>query len=118
MPSIARTRGGVVASELFGRDLKYVLCALTGIETNSGAVNSNLERVVLVLEKFCTVSVIGLPAAGNVRFIVEGLPTGNQADSLGVLRDIAATLKVDADIATAGATTWTITDNLSGTSFA
>ena len=80
--------------------------------------SSKLEIAARVLSKFCTVTVVGTPASSNVMFVVEGLPTGNVIDSTGSTAAIATALATDADAATGGSTTWTITDGLSGTTFA
>lgn len=116
--ALTRTNGGVTAVELVGRDLKYVNCALTGIHTSYTAVDSNLEKVTKVLAKFCTITAVGTPAADNVKFVVEGLPSGSVEDYTGTSAAIATALATDADAATGGSTTWTITNGLSGTSFA
>ena len=120
MATFARTNGGTTAGEFIGRDIKFVNCALTGIHTGYTAVDSDLEKVTRVLSKFCTVTVVGTPASGNVTFVVEGLPTkvgDNSADQSGGTA-IATALATDADAATGGSTTWTVYNGLSGTSFA
>jgi hypothetical protein len=108
----------VTLGEFIGRDVKFVNCALTGIHTNYTASDSNLAKVTRVLQKFCTVTIIGTPAGDNVKFLVEGLPSGSVKDYTGTLAAIATALATDADAATSGSTTWTITDGLSGTTFA
>ena len=118
MASFTRTNGGVTAGEFIGRDVKFVNCALTGIHTGYTAANSDLEKVVRVLSKFCTVTIVGTPASDNVKFLVEGLPSGSVKDYTGASAAIATALATDADAATGGSTTWTITDGLSGTTFA
>ena len=118
MTSLVRVNGTTQPTELFGRDIKFVLCAATGIHTTYTTADSNFAKAVRVLEKFCTVSVIGIPASDNVRFIVEGLPTGNVLTAAGALVDIAAALKADCDIANGLTSTWTINDSMSGTTFA
>jgi hypothetical protein len=51
--------------------------------------------------------------------LVEGLPAGNVLDVTGASAAIATALATDADAAIgSGSTTWTITNGLSGTSFA
>jgi hypothetical protein len=118
MATFTRTNGGVTAGEFIGRDVKFVNCALTGIHTGYTAVDSDLEKVTRVLAKFCTVTVVGTPASDNVKFLVEGLPSGSVKDINGSLAAIATALATDADAATGGSTTWTITNGLSGTTFA
>ena len=108
----------VTLGEFIGRDVKFVNCALTGIHTGYTASNSDLAKVYRVLSKFCTVTIVGTPASDNVKFLVEGLPSGNVKDYTGTSAAIATALATDADAATGGSTTWTITDGLSGTSFA
>jgi hypothetical protein len=108
----------VTLGEFIGRDVKFVNCALTGIHTNYTASDSNLAKVIRVLQKFCTVTIVGTPAGDNVKFLVEGLPSGSVKDYTGTLAAIATALATDADAATSGSTTWTITDGLSGTTFA
>lgn len=115
--ALTRTNGGVTAGEFIGRDIKFVNCALTGIHTGYTAVNSDLEKVTRVLSKFCTVTIVGIPASDNVKFVVEGLPSGNVQDVTGTSAAIATALATDADAATGGSTTWTITNTLSGTTF-
>ena len=108
----------VTLGEFIGRDVKFVNCALTGIHTGYTASNSDLAKVTRVLQKFCTVTIVGTPASDNVKFLVEGLPTGNVLDYTGTSAAIATVLATDADAATGGSTTWTITNGLSGTTFA
>ena len=108
----------VTLGEFIGRDVKFVNCALTGIHTSYTAADSNLAKVTRVLSKFCTVTVVGTPAGDNVKYLVEGLPAGSVKDVTGTLAAIATALATDADAATGGSTTWTITDGLSGTTFA
>lgn len=108
----------VTLGEFIGRDVKFVNCALTGIHTSYTAADSDLAKVTRVLSKFCTVTVVGTPAADNVKYLVEGLPAGSVKDVTGTSAAIATALATDADAATGGSTTWTITNGLSGTSFA
>ena len=109
----------VTLGEFIGRDVKFVNCALTGIHTNYTLADSNLAKVTRVLSKFCTVTVVGTPAGDNVKYLVEGLPSGSVKDVTGTLAAIATALATDADLAIgSGSTTWTITDGLSGTTFA
>ena len=109
----------VTLGEFIGRDVKFVNCALTGIHTNYTLADSNLAKVTRVLSKFCTVTVVGTPAADNVKYLVEGFPAGNVLDVTGASAAIATALATDADAAIgSGSTTWTITNGLSGTSFA
>jgi hypothetical protein len=108
----------VTAGEFIGRDVKFVNCALTGIHTSYTASDSNLAKVTRVLSKFCTITIVGTPAGDNVKFLVEGLPAGNVQDYTGTSAAIATALATDADAATGGSTTWTITNGLSGTTFA
>jgi hypothetical protein len=108
----------VTLGEFIGRDVKFVNCALTGIHTNYTLADSNLAKVTRVLSKFCTVTVVGTPAADNVKYLVEGLPAGSVKDVTGTSAAIATALATDADAATGGSTTWTITNGLSGTTFA
>lgn len=120
MATFTRTNGGTTAGEFVGRELKFVKCALTGIHTGYTAADSDLEKVTRVLSRFCTVTVVGTPASGNVIFVVEGLPTtigDSSADQSGGTA-IATALATYADAATGGSTTWTVYDGLSGTSFA
>ena len=108
----------VTLGEFIGRDVKFVNCALTGIHTGYTAADSDLAKVTRVLSKFCTVTVVGTPAADNVKFLVEGLPAGSVINVSGTSQAIATALATDADASTGGSTTWTITNGLSGTSFA
>ena len=108
----------VSVGEFIGRDVKFVNCALTGIHTNYANSDSDLAKVIRVLSKFCTVTVVGTPSSDNVKFLVEGLPAGNVLNVSGTSQAIATALATDADASTGGSTTWTITDGLSGTSFA
>ena len=108
----------VTLGEFIGRDVKFVNCALTGIHTSYTAADSDLAKVTRVLAKFCTITVVGTPSSNNVKYLVEGLPSGSVKDVTGTLAAIATVLATDADASTGGSTTWTITDGLSGTSFA
>ena len=108
----------VTLGEFIGRDVKFVNCALTGIHTSYTAADSDLAKVTRVLAKFCTITVVGTPSSNNVKYLVEGLPSGSVKDVTGTLAAIATVLATDADASTGGSTTWTITDGLSGTTFA
>ena len=108
----------VTLGEFIGRDIKFVNCALTGIHTNYTLSDSDLAKVTRVLAKFCTITVVGTPASDNVKFLVEGLPAGNVLNVNGTSQAIATALATDADASTGGSTTWTITNGLSGTTFA
>jgi hypothetical protein len=112
MAEFTRTNGGALPGEFIGRDIKFVLCALTGIHTSYSAVNSNFEKCMRVLSKFCTITVVGTPASNNAMFVVEGLPTDVGGTA------IASVLATDADAATSGSTTWTVYNGLSGNTFA
>jgi len=118
MAVVTRVNGSVAAVELVGRDLKFVKCAATGLETNYTNVDSNFEKAVRVLAKFCTITIVGIPASGNCMFVVEGLPSGNVINVSGTSQAIATALATDADAANGLTSTWTIYDGLSGTSFA
>lgn len=118
MASFTRTNGYTTYGEFIGRDVKFVKCVLTSIESGYAAVDSNLEKVTKVLSKFSTITVVGTPASNNVVFVVEGLPTGNVLDVTGASAAIATALATDADAATGGSTTWTIYNGLSGATFA
>ena len=118
MATFTRTNGWAAVGEFVGRDVKFVKCAATGLETSYAAADSNFEKAVRVLEKFCTVTVVGTPASGNCVFLVEGLPTGNVLDINGSSAAIATALATDADAANGLTSTWTIYNGLSGTTFA
>ena len=120
MATFTRTNGGALAAEFVGRDLKFVNVALTGIQTNYTVADSNYEKVVRVLEKYCTVTITGIPSSGNAVFVVEGLPTtisDNTADQSGGTAIVTA-LQTDANAATSGSCVFTVYNNISGTSFA
>jgi hypothetical protein len=118
MASFTRVNGYAAPGEFIGRDVKFVKCAATGLETAYDAAESNFEKVVRVLQKFCTVTIVGTPASGNCMFMVEGLPSGLVNDVTGTSADIAAVLATDANAATGLTTTWTIYNGLSGNTFA
>ena len=120
MATFTRTNGGAQAGEFVGRDLKFVNVALTGIQTNYTAAESNFEKVVRVLERYSTVTITGTPSGGNAVFVVEGLPTtvsDNTADQSGGTA-IVTQLQTDANAATSGSCVFTVYSGLSGTSFA
>ena len=120
MATFTRTNGGAKAGEFVGRDLKFVNVALTGIQTNYTNVDSNFEKIVRVLEKYSTVTIVGTPSGGNAMFVVEGLPptiSDNTADQSGGTA-IASALKTDIDAATGGSSTITIYQGISGNTFA
>jgi hypothetical protein len=120
MATFARVNGGAQAGEFVGRDLKFVKVALTGIHTSYTAVDSNFEKCVRVLSKYCTVTIVGTPASGVALFVVEGLPTkvGDSTADQSAGTAIATALATDADAATSGSTTWTVYSGLSGDTFA
>jgi hypothetical protein len=118
MATFTRTNGWAAVGEFVGRDVKFVKCAATGLETSYAAADSNFEKAVRVLAKFCTVTIVGTPSSGNCVFLVEGLPTGNVLDINGSSAAIATALATDADAANGLTSTWTIYNGLSGTTFA
>ena len=120
MATFTRTNGGAQAGEFVGRDLKFVNVALTGIQTNYTAAESNFEKVVRVLERYSTVTIVGTPSSGNAMFVVEGLPTtvnDNTPDQSGSTTVIAQ-MQTEANAATSGSCVFTVYSGLSGTSFA
>lgn len=120
MATFTRVNGGALAGEFVGRDLKFVKCALTGIETGYTAAESNFEKVVRVLERYSTVTIVGTPSSGNAMFVVEGLATtvsDNTADQSGSTT-IVAQLQTEANAATSGSCVFTVYNGLSGTTFA
>ena len=108
----------VTLGEFIGRDVKFVNCALSGIHTGYTAADSDLAKVTRVLAKFCTITVVGTPASSNVKYLVEGLPSGNVKDVTGTSAAIATALATDADAANGLTSTWTIYTGLSGSTFA
>ena len=118
MATFTRVNGYAAPGEFIGRDVKFVKCAASGLETSYAAANSAFEKVVQTLAKFSTVTIVGTPAAGNCVFVVEGLPTGSVQDYTGSTAAIATVLATDADNASGLTTTWTIYSGLSGTTFA
>lgn len=119
MATFTRVNGGALAGEFVGRDLKFVNVALTGIQTNYTSPESNFEKVVRVLERYSTVTIVGTPAAGNAVFVVEGLPptvNDNSPDQSGT--SIVTQLQTEANAATSGSCVFTVYNGLSGTSFA
>lgn len=123
MAEFTRTNGwavGGAGGEFVGRDIKFVKCAATGLHTAYAASGSNFEKAVNVLAKYCTVTVVGTPAADNCVFMVEGLPTkvgDSSADQSGGTA-IATKLATDADAANGLTSTWTVYNGLSGSTFA
>jgi hypothetical protein len=118
MATFTRVNGYAAPGEFIGRDVKFVKCAATGIETSYAAADSDFEQVVRALAKFCTITIVGTPASGNCVFVVEGLPSGNVKDYTGTSAAIATVLATDADNASGLTTTWTIYNGLSGATFA
>jgi hypothetical protein len=118
MATITRTNGWAVASELVGRDLKFVKIAASGLETSYQAADSDFEQAVRALAKFCTITIVGTPASGNCMFAVEGLPAGSVQDYTGSSAAIATALATDIDAASGLTSTVTIYNGLSGTTFA
>lgn len=120
MATFTRVNGGALASELFGRDLKFVKATMSSIETGYTSPDSNFEKITRVLSRFSTISVVGTPASNNAVFVVEGLPTtvgDNTADQSGGTA-IVTQLQTEANAATGGAVTFTVYNGISGTSFA
>ena len=118
MATFTQSYGYALAAEQVGRDVKFVKCAATGLHTAYAASNSNFEKAVRVLAKFCTVTIVGIPLSDNCVFMVEGLPTGNVIDVTGASAAIATALATDADAANGLTSTWTIYTGLSGSTFA
>jgi hypothetical protein len=122
MAEFTRTNGwavGGAGGEQVGRDIKFVKCAATGLHTYYALPGSNFEKAVNVLAKYCTITVVGTPAADNCVFMVEGLPTkvgDSSADQSGGTA-IATKLATDADAANGLTSTWTIYNGLSGATF-
>jgi hypothetical protein len=121
MATFTRANGGALAGEFFGRDLKWVKCTSTSIETGYTAADSDLEKVARILSKYSTISVVGTPASNNVMFVVEGLPTtvgDSSADQSGGTA-IVAQLNADANVSLgSSAARFTVYSGLSGNTFA
>lgn len=123
MATFTRANGGAVGGaggEFIGRDIKFVKVTAVGIHTSYAAAGSNFEKAVNVLSKFCTITVVGTPAADNCVFVVEGLPTtvgDSSADQSGGTA-IATKLATDADAANGLSSTWVVYNGLSGATFA
>lgn len=115
MAVFARVNGGVKEGQFFGRDINFVLVALTGIHTNYTNIDSTFEKVVRALQMFGTMSLVGVPASGNAVFAMEGLQTGTTALN-------GTSIKTAVDTATSGNSTVTIygtttVTGISGTGF-
>ena len=121
MATFTRANGGTIAGEFVGRDLKFVKCTSTSIETGYSAADSDLEKVTRILSKYSTVTIVGTPASNNVVFVVEGLPTtvgDNTADQSGGTA-IVAQLNSDANTSLgSNAARFTVYSGLSGATFA
>jgi hypothetical protein len=118
MATFTRTNGWAKPGEQIGRDVKFINLGWSGIETSYAAANSNFEQATRVLQKFCTITIVGTPYADNVTYMVEGLPAGSVLNVNGTLQAIATALKTDTEAAIGGTATWTIYDGLNGNSFA
>lgn len=78
--AITRTRGGTLPFVAEGRTLAfYTISAITSLETSSSAVGSDLEKLVIALEFYGTVEMLGTPgtgatggASGAVRVAISG----------------------------------------------
>jgi hypothetical protein len=116
--SLTRTNGWAQAGEFVGRDIKFVKCTATGLETAYAVADSDFEQVVRVLSSFCTITIVGTPASGNCVFMVEGLPAGNVTDVTGASAAIATALATNADAASGLSTTFAIYNGLNGATFA
>jgi hypothetical protein len=116
--SLTRTNGWAQAGEFVGRDVKFVKCTATGLETSYAAADSDFEQVVRALAAFCTITIVGTPASSNCVFMVEGLPSGNVTNYLGASQAIATALATNADAASGLTTTFAIYDGLNGATFA
>ena len=121
MATFTRANGGALAGEFVGRDLKWVKCTSTSIETSPGAADSDFEKVVRILQKYSTVTIVGTPASSNAMFVVEGLPTtvgDNSADQSGGTA-IVNQLNADANVSLGSAAVrFTVYGGLSGNTFA
>jgi len=94
MADVTRAHGGVNAPlEQVGRDLEFISVTLTGIHTGFASLDSDFEKVVKVIQKTASITIIGLPAADDVIFGVEGLSAS------------AAVITTDIDAATGGSST-------------
>lgn len=107
VPGVTRVNGGIQVGNWVGRPQTFVNVALTGIETSYGNVDSDAEKVMRVLEEYASINMVGTPASGNMKFMVDLTTLGTDA----------ANLKTAMDSATGGTTTVTIV-NLSGSTFA
>lgn len=101
-----RVNGGSLPFEAAGRDLKWVLVASTGVDTNSSTVGSNLELITYALMQYGTITIAGTAASGNVRFAMEGLAAN------------ATVLTTACNVITGNTPVVTVTDGMSGATFA
>ena len=121
MATFTRANGGTTLGEFIGRDLKFVKCTSTSIETGYTAADSDLEKVARILSKYSTISIVGTPASNNVIFAVEGLPTtvGDSSVDQSGGTAIVAQLNSDANVSLgSNAARFTVYSGLSGATFA
>jgi hypothetical protein len=123
MATFTRVNGYAAPAEQIGRDIKFVNVAWTGIHTSYDAPGSNHELATQAVAQYCTVTIVGIPASDNAKFMVEGLPThvggsDGVVGSVGTGTAIATKLKADIEAAIGGTATVTVNSSLSGTTFA
>lgn len=70
--AVTRVNGGAAPVVTTGRALSMYTVSLTNVHVNSGAVDSDFEKLVRAIETVATVEILGTPAGGAFRVAVSG----------------------------------------------
>jgi len=90
-----RVNGGTAPMITTGRQLDFWTVSSANVEVNSGAVESNFEKIVRELERVGVVELLGTPASGAFRVAMSG-----SAANAAVLTSLVANVDSGASVTT------------------
>jgi hypothetical protein len=90
-----RVNGGTAPMINTGRQLDFWTVSSANVEVNSGAVDSNFERIVREIERVGAVELLGTPASGAFRIAISG-SAANASVLTGLVQNVDAGASVAA----------------------
>lgn len=70
--SVERVNGGAAPVVVTGRELDMYTVSLANVHVDSGAVDSDFEKLVRAIEQTSSIEILGTPSAGAFRVAVSG----------------------------------------------
>ena len=112
VPGVTRVNGGIEVGNWVGRPQEFVsVDAGVDLTASYGAVDSNAEVVMRVVEEYGSINMVGTPSGNVITFMMDATTLGANATALG-------TAVTAANIAGLGQTATVTLLNLSGATLA